>query len=121
MYPRCGSPDLIYTVECEKKYEYDNEIKVIKRMHRYWLYKCNNCGETVRTGIAPGHRAECQYGVNMHALALSLMNTTNAAINKVPLLIHGLTNGQLDLCEGYVSKLQARAAKRLKEVQERQV
>lgn len=113
--PTCGSSDFTYTGEWEGKYEYDIDIKVIKRLHKYWKYRCNNCGEIVRTGIAPNLRAECQYGANVQALALSLMNTTNAAINKVPLLLNGLTKGEIDPCQGYVAKLQGRAAKGLRQ------
>lgn len=112
--PTCGSSDLIYMEKWEEKYEYDIEVKVVKRLHKYWLYRCGNCGEVVRTGIDPKHRAECQYGPTVQALVLSLTNTTNAAFNKIPLLIEGLTGGQLHPCEGYVAKLQARAAKGLK-------
>ena len=111
--PSCGSENFTFTGEYEEKYEYDVEVKVVKRQHRYWLYTCDDCGETVRTGIAPHLRAECQYGAGVHALALSLMNTTNAAINKVPTMLSGLTDGEIFTSEGYIAKLQSRAAKGL--------
>ena len=60
------------------------------------------------------HRAECQYGANVQAICLSLMNTTNAAINKVPMLIEGLTKGEVCPSDGYVAKLQRRASQNLK-------
>lgn len=47
-------------------------------LHRYWLYECADCGETVRCSIDPGLRADCQYGLKIQAFALSLMNTANA-------------------------------------------
>ena len=87
--------DFIFTGEYEEKYEIDIEIKVIKRLHKFWLYQCKSCGQLVRTGIDPSLRAACQYGASLQALSLSLMNTTNAAINKVPLLISGLTDGEV--------------------------
>ena len=111
--PTCGSENFTYTGEYEEKYEYDIAIKVIKRLHKYWLYSCDDCGEIIRAGIAPNLRAECQYGARVQALSLSLMNTANAAINKVPMLISGLTEGELHPSEGYIAKLQKRAAENL--------
>ena len=111
--PTCGSENFTYTGEYEEKYEYDIAIKVIKRLHKYWLYSCDDCGEIIRAGIAPKLRAECQYGAGVQALSLSLMNTANAAINKVPMLISGLTEGELHPSEGYIAKLQKRAAENL--------
>lgn len=116
--PTCGSEDFTFTGEYEEKYEIDIEVRVIRRLHKYWLYQCGNCGQIVRTGIDPAHRAECQYGAVLQVLSLSLMNTTNAAINKVPLLIDGLTDGEVCPSEGYVAKLQPRAARGLKQFQE---
>lgn len=111
--PACGCDDFSFTGEYEEKYEIDIEVKVIKRLHKFWLYQCGNCGQIVRTGIDPSLRAGCQYGAALQALCLSLMNTTNAAINKVPLLISGLTDGKVCPSEGYIAKLQPRAAKGL--------
>lgn len=116
--PACGSDDFIFTGEYEEKYEIDIEVKVIKRLHKYWLYQCGNCGQVVRSGIAPSLRAGCQYGPALQALCLSLMNTTNAAMNKVPLLISGMTDGEVCPSEGYIAKLQPRAAKGLNQFRE---
>lgn len=116
--PACGCDDFSFTGEYEEKYEIDIEVKVIKRLHKFWLYQCGNCGQIVRTGIDPSLRAGCQYGAALQALSLSLMNTTNAAVNKVPLLISGLTDGEVCPSEGYTAKLQSRAAKGLKQFRE---
>lgn len=111
--PACGSENFIYTGEYEERYEIDVEVIVKKKLHKFWLYQCNDCGEIVRAGIDPNLRAECQYGPTVQAIALSLMNTTNAAINKVPLLLSGMTNGEVRPSEGYIAKLMKRAAKKL--------
>lgn len=116
--PACGCDDFFFTGEYEEKYEIDIEVKAIKRLHKFWLYQCRNCGQIVRTGTAPSLRAGCQYGANLQALSLSLMNTTNAAINKVPLLISGLTDGEVCPSEGYIAELQPRAAKGLDQFRE---
>ncbi len=57
-----------------------------------------------------GLRAECRYGPVVQGVALSLMNTTNAAINKVPLFLSGMTGGEVCPSEGYVAKLMKKAA-----------
>lgn len=116
--PTCGCGDLSFTGEYEEKYEIDIEINVKKRLHKFWLYECANCGEIVRSGIDPSLRAECQYGPAIQAFALSLMNTTNAAINKVPLLLSGMTDGDVHPSEGYIAKLQPRAARGLRQFRE---
>lgn len=111
--PTCGSNDFSYTGEYEDKYEYDVKINVIKRRHRYWLAICNTCGETVKTGQGPNLKADAQYGANVDALSLSLMNTTNAAINKVPMFLSGLTGEEICPSEAYMVKLQRRSAQNL--------
>lgn len=111
--PTCGCELLIPTGEWEEKYETDIEIIVKKTLHKYWLYHCCDCGETVRTELDPNHRAECSYGPVIQATALSLMTTGNAAINKVRGHLSGITKGKVVPSEGYIAKLMPRAAKRL--------
>ena len=54
----------------------------------------------------------------MQAFALSLTNTVNAAMNKAAMFLAGITGGDLTPCEGYIAKLQARAAKGLLQFRE---
>ena len=111
--PVCGSNDLIYSGEYEDHFEYDVAINVIKRRHRYYLYLCQSCGVTVKSAEGPEFRSQCQYGPNVQALALSLMNTVNAPMNKATLFLAGITGGEIAPCEGYIAKLQPRAARGL--------
>ena len=111
--PKCGSNDLFYTGEYEDHFEYDVEVKVIKRRHRYFLYLCQLCGTLVRSVQGPDFRSQCQYGPNVQAIALSLMNTVNAPMNKAGLFLAGITGEEITPCDGYIAKLQSRAAKRL--------
>lgn len=60
--PACGCDDFFFASEYEEKYEIDIEVKVIKRLHKFWLYQCRGCGQIVRTGIVPSLRGGCQYG-----------------------------------------------------------
>ena len=108
--PRCQGQDSAFTGECETKYEIDIQVNVVKTRHEFYIYECLDCGERFRTGIAPSLRAQCQYGSMTQAAALSLMDTVNAPINKVRTFLSGLTGGQIEPCEGYIAKLQQRAA-----------
>lgn len=111
--PKCGSDDLYYTGRSQEKYELDIEIKVIRRKHFFYEYECGNCGRTMWMDMDPRFRGECTYGPTVQAMVLSLTNTANAAMNKVPMVLSGMTNGVIDPCDGYVAKLQKRLAKTL--------
>jgi len=108
--PKCYGQDNSFTGEREAKHEIDVRINVAKIKHEYYIYECHGCGEYYRTGIAPNLKAQCQYGTMTQAAALSLMNTVNAPINKVRAFLSGLTGGQIEPSEGYIAKLQLRAA-----------
>jgi hypothetical protein len=111
--PRCHRQSYMATGEREVKYEIDIQVNVVNTRHEYYIYECLDCGERFRTGIAPNLRAQCQYGPMMQAVALSLMDTVNAPINKVRTFLSGLTDGLVEPCEGYIAKLQQRAASAL--------
>ena len=113
--PECGSNCMTYTGEYEDRYEYDIKVERVVRCHRYYHYRCEVCGTTVWSGVEPDKKAECYYGPTVQAIALSLMNTTNAAINKVPIFLSAITDGKIHPSEGYISKLQSKAAKKLKD------
>lgn len=111
--PSCGCGDLVFTGDYDERCEIDIEIKVKKIRHKYWLYECSNCGKTVKSAVDPTLWADCQYGPMVQAVSLSLMTTSNTAINKVPVHLLGLTNGEVKPSEGYIAKLMPRAAKGL--------
>jgi len=105
----CGG-NLIDTGEVISEDEFDVEINVIKRRHKYHIYKCVDCGDTVRLQIKKQLKEQNQYGSNIQALALSLMATGNVAINKVRMLLNGMTSGLMNPSEGFISKLYKRAS-----------
>ncbi len=111
--PSCGSGKYVPTGDYEDKYEYDIEITVRKTRYRFYFYECTECGEIFSLRIPPNLRGEAQYGSTLQALALSLTNTVNAAMNKTAMFLKGISGGELTPCEGYVAKLQKRAAKGL--------
>ena len=104
--------------ESEIKYEYDIQIKIVKVKHEFYYYECNNCGTVFRSQIPPNLKEKVQYGSNLQAFALSLTNTVNAAMNKTAMFLTGITGGDLTPCEGYIAKLQSRAAKGLLQFRE---
>ncbi len=113
--PGCESKDMVYSGEYEDHYEYDVKIKVIRKRHRYYLYQCLICGTIVKSADGPDFRSQCHYGPNVQAIALSLMNTVNAPMNKSGLFLGGITNEGIHPSDGYIAKLQARAAKGLEQ------
>ena len=108
--PGCGSSDLTYTGEYEDHFEYDVKITVVKRRHRYYLYMCQKCGLILSSSEGPDFRSKCRYGPNIQALALSLMNTVNAPMNKTALFLKGISGGEISPSDGYIAKLQPRAS-----------
>lgn len=116
--PKCGLADCNPTGESEVKYEYDVRIKVVKIKHEFFCYECNHCGTVFRSQIPPHLKEKAQYGSGLQAIALSLTNTVNASMNKVSMFLSGITGGELTPCDGYVAKLQSRAARGLRQFRE---
>lgn len=109
---RCGG-EFVDTGMVISKDEFDVVINVVKRRHEYHIYECADCGATVRRQIDSRLKEQNQYGSSMQAIALSLMVTGNVAINKVRMLINGMTNGLMNPSEGFICKLYKRAAQEL--------
>ena len=108
--PRCDGDNFVQTGECDIKYEYDVEVVVKKIKHVFYRYQCLDCG-TVFVSKSPVHlRGDAGYGKTLQALALTLTNNVNAAMNKSAMFLAGITQGELTPCEGYIAKLQKRAA-----------
>lgn len=108
----CGG-ELEDTDESISKDEFDIEINVKKRRHEYRIYKCMDCGATVRLQIDNRLKEKNQYGSHVQALALSMMATGNVAVNKVRMLLSGMTDGLMCPSEGFICKLYKRASKNL--------
>ncbi len=97
-----GEPDV--------KYEYDVEITVKKIKHVFHYYECLDCGTIFTSEVPPGLRGEVQYGSGIQALALALTNTVNASMNKTAMFLSGITLGELNPCEGYITSLCVRSS-----------
>ena len=113
--PKCGCDDVTPTGKSEVKFEYDVRVKVVKIKHVFKYYQCMDCGTVFRALIDPHLKENAQYGNELQALILAQINSENVAINKVASFMAGITHGELTPSEGYIAKLQKRAAKRLEE------
>lgn len=111
--PCCNSSAIEKTGKIKEKDELDYKIVVIKRRHQFIEYECKECGKKFHENIPNSLKEENQYGPEVQALELTLMNQANVTINKAQKVTYGLTNGKIDLSEGYIAKLQERASRKL--------
>lgn len=111
--PHCHSRDLVELNSEITKDEFDYKIKIIKKRIHFKEYKCSDCNSIVRKNIPVNLKEDNQYGSNVQATALTLTNIGNVPMNKVRKIICGLTMNEIDLSEGYIAKLQRRAALKL--------
>lgn len=111
--PHCHSKDLEELESETTKDEFDYQIKIIKKRIHFKEYKCSDCNSIVRKNVPVNLKEENQYGNNVQATALTLTNIGNVPMNKVRKIICGLTMNEIDLSEGYIAKLQKRAASKL--------
>lgn len=111
--PCCNSTTIVETGDVKEKDQLDYKIVVVKTRHIFKEYKCNDCGKVFHQEIPTNLKEENQYGPQVQALELTLMNQANVTINKAQKITYGMTNGEIDLSEGYIAKLQKRAAQNL--------
>lgn len=91
----------------------DIEISITKTRNEIQNYKCSCCHKNVSANedLVRG----VSYGDNINSIALSMMNEANVPLNKITSFFRGATNNEVTLCEGYLSKLQKKSAKRLEQ------
>lgn len=111
--PHCHSSNLSLLNSEVTKDEFDYKIKVIKKRIHFKEYKCQNCNKIVRKNIPQNLKEDNQYGNNVQATALTLMNVGNVPMNKVRRIISGLTLDEIVLSEGFIAKLQSRCSNKL--------
>lgn len=110
----CHSP-MKDTDNMRYKDELDFKIVVKKIRHRFIETVCSECGHRETVEIPVHLKESCQYGNGAQALALTLMNEGYVAINRVKSIVRGLTHDEIDLSEGYISKLQSRLYQKLED------
>lgn len=90
--------------------EFDYEIRLIKRRHKFYKYKCTDCGCTFKSEMPAHLHAENNYGANIKTLCATLTNYGFVSYNRTRKIICGLTNGEIDPSEGFITKLQKQAS-----------
>lgn len=94
---------------------FDYVLLPIKKRVKFKKYKCTCCGKKVHSKIPNSLKEDNQYGPNVKALILELLNEGFVSITRVKRIIKGLTEGEMDLSEGYIAKVQKQASKQLEE------
>lgn len=107
--PECGGN--LKEINIVKSDIIDIEVKVTKTRNNIHNYRCNHCKKNISANNTLPRGAS--YGNSINALILSLLNESNVAYNKVQKHIYGISNGKIDLTEGYIAKLQKKAANNL--------
>lgn len=107
--PKCGGK--LEEINVVKSDIIDIEIKVTKTRSNIHTYKCSCCKSKVSANddLPRG----VTYGNNIKAIGLSMMNESNTPLNKITSFISGITNNEVNLCEGYLIKLQKKSANAL--------
>lgn len=106
----CG--ELLETGEiCKDELSY--RFVPIKRRNHFITYKCKKCNKDVHKNIPTRLKEENQYGSEIQSVALSLANEGNVSMNKIRRIIRGFSQGEIDMSEGYIAKLQKKASKKL--------
>lgn len=112
--PECGG-ELEELQDQETRDESDYEVKIIKKRHKYPKYRCKKCGKTVQAEIPYRLREENQYGPEVQAMLLALLDLGFVSVSRAREILTGMLGGKLSPSEGYVGKIQKKAARGLKE------
>lgn len=92
------------------KDELELEIIVKKIEHHFCEYICTCCGKKLNVPIPVCLKEENQYGTNVQALAVSLLNEGCVSYNRTRSLIKEFSGNEIDLSEGFLVKLQKKCA-----------
>ncbi|MGM9858624.1 MAG: transposase, partial [Bacilli bacterium] len=110
---KCPCGGKLNIVGNRTKDEFDIEVRVKKIRHYFMEYKCQKCNQLLNVPIPNELKEENQYGNNIKAIAISLINEGCVSFNRTRNLIRGFSNNELDLSEGYLVKLQKNCSDKL--------
>lgn len=110
---KCGSENLTL-IDVQSIDELDFDIVIKKVRHNFYKYQCNECGAIIISDTYKKFRSENQYGAKTQALGLALVDFGDVSYKRTRDIIKGLTNGEINPCEGYLAKLPKRASSNLK-------
>lgn len=85
---------------------FDIDIRLMKIRNEFHIYKCKDCGKIIESPIPLNLKEDNQYGSNIQALAVSLVNEGFVSFKRTRELICGFTGGEITMSEGYIVKLQ---------------
>lgn len=97
------------------KDEYEIVTTVKKNRHVFVTTKCIQCEQVSKPNIPDHLKEDNQYGFNIQAIAIALMNQGFVSMIRTKELMLGISNGLVNLSVGYISKLQKRIATNLTE------
>lgn len=109
----CGSTRLIDLGIRTTKDHYDVDIRVQKVRNEFHNYQCSCCGKVIESPVPIELKEENQYGPNVKALAMSLINEGCVSYNRTRSLISGFTNNEINMSEGFMVKLQKKSHENL--------
>lgn len=92
---------------------FDIDIRVQKIRNEFHNYECICCGKKINSPVPLNLKEENQYGNNVKAMALSLINEGCVSYNRTKKLIQGFSNNEINMSEGYMVKLQKQCANNL--------
>jgi len=111
--PDCDCDILTFLSKREKDV-IDYEVRIIKKRHYFYVYQCNNCKHLVHSPIPLYLKEPVQYGSNIQAIALALLDLGYVSINRSQQILNGFLGNNFALSQGFICKLQQRASKALK-------
>lgn len=102
----CGCENLIDLGIEKTKDEIDIDIRVQKIRNEFHKYQCPICKREIVTPIPNYLKEDNQYGSNVKAIAISLVNEGFISFNRTKKLINGFSSGAINMSEGFIVKLQ---------------
>ena len=103
---KCGCTDLKDLGIYKTKDEIEIDIRLQKIRHEFHKYQCLECKKEIISPIPNNLKEDNQYGSNIKALAVSLVNEGFVSFNRTKSLINGFTSGYVNMSEGFMVKLQ---------------
>jgi len=109
--PQCGGE--LEETGCGNKDELDYEVRVIKKRHKFPIYRCKKCGKEFRALVPNRLKERCQYGSSLQAMVLALLDLGFVSVNRAKKLLGGFFSGQLEPSEAFIIGMQKKAATKL--------
>lgn len=95
------------------KDELDFKVIVKRIRHNFHEFICKDCGQKVKAKVPKELKEENQYGKNVQALAITLINQGYVSMGRTSEIIYGLSMQEIKLSTGFISKLQKRLSSKL--------